>query len=196
VERERTAEAATGFNLKLQQLQERLQQEQRTHSTELLQQRQQHEQQKHGLQRLLAEAEEQLERQRRELSAGFLLQAQQLEAKHAAVAADARAEAATAAALAEARGAEAAAAHEQLEQQLKRAEVRAGLTGNCDGVKPGSRRISGFKAAYVQTPGLSCRLQVFAIQVCLYVLCWACRLHSCKRARLKLLSKLHGPRLT
>jgi hypothetical protein len=127
LDRQRAADAAAGFNLKLQQLQERLQQEQRTRSTELLQQRQQHEQQKHGLQRLLAEAEEQLERQRRELSAGFLLQAQQLEAKHAAVAADARAEAATAAALADARGAEAAAAHQQLAQQLKRAEVSHGL---------------------------------------------------------------------
>lgn len=52
-----------------------------------------------------------------------LLQAQQIEAKHAAAAADARAEAATAAALAESRAAEAAAAHEQALEQLKQTEV-------------------------------------------------------------------------
>lgn len=123
VERQRSADAATGFSHKAQQLQQQLDQERSSKAAALLEQQEQFQQQKHYLQALLAEAEDQLERQRRELSAGFLLQAQQMEAKHAAVAADARAEAATAAALAETRAAEAAAAHVQAVERLKQAEV-------------------------------------------------------------------------
>lgn len=123
VERQRSADAATGYSHRIQQLQQQLDQERGSKAAALLEQQEQHQAQKHQLQALLAEAEEHLERQRRELSAGFLLQAQQIEAKHAAAAADARAEAATAAALAETRAAEAAAAHEQALQRLKQAEV-------------------------------------------------------------------------
>lgn len=124
LERQRAADAATGFGLKLQELQQQLEQQRSSSSAALLKQKEESEQQRYSLQQLLAEAEEQLERQRRELSAGFLLQAQQLEAKHAAAVADARAEAATAESLADARAAEATAAHEQAAQQLTRAEVR------------------------------------------------------------------------
>lgn len=123
LERRRAADAAQGFSLKTKELQQRLEQERAAKAAALLEQKEQYEQQRHSLQRLLADAEEQLERQRREMSAGFLLQAQQLDAKHAAAAADARAEAATAAALAEARAGEAAAAHAQAVKQMKRAEV-------------------------------------------------------------------------
>jgi hypothetical protein len=129
VERQRTADAATGFSHKVQQLQQQLDQERSSKAAALLEQQEQLQQQKHQLQALLAEAEDHLERQRRELSAGFLLQAQQIEAKHAAAAADARAEAATAAASAQAKAAEAAAAHEQALEHLKQAEVCA--AGGC-----------------------------------------------------------------
>lgn len=133
VQQQRATDAATGFNLKCQELQERIEQERSSQVAALREQKEHYEQQKHSLQRLLAEAEEQLDRQRRELSAGFLLQAQQLEAKYAVSTADARAEAATAVALADARAAEAAAAHEQASQQMARAEVgcQASTTTMC-----------------------------------------------------------------
>lgn len=182
LQRQRSAEAAAGFNLKLQQLQERLQQEQHARSAELLQQRQQHEQQMHGLQRLLAEAEEQMERQRRELSAGFLLQAQQLEAKHAAGAADARAEAATAAALAEARGAEVAAAQQQLATQLARAEVRAGWLTGCNGMRQQWNSTLAFGLVQDLAVPSSLSMSRPYADTCVVT----CRRRSCKSVRLRL----------
>eukprot|EP00879_Flechtneria_rotunda_P026924 GHRR01028771.1.p1 GENE.GHRR01028771.1~~GHRR01028771.1.p1 ORF type:complete len:254 (+),score=136.18 GHRR01028771.1:690-1451(+) len=125
-ERKRAVDAAMGFSLKSQQLQDQMQQQHANSAAALQEQKKQYESQQHELHRLLAKAEGQLDRQRRELSAGFLLQAQQIEAKHAAAAAEARAEAATAAALAEKWAAEAAAAHEQAVQHSKLAEVRQG----------------------------------------------------------------------
>lgn len=74
VERQRSADAAAGYSHKLQSLQQQLDQERSAKASALLQQQEAFQQQKHQLQALLAEAEDQLERQRRELSAGFLLQ--------------------------------------------------------------------------------------------------------------------------
>lgn len=75
------------------------------------------------MQRAVAEAEEELERQRRELSAGFLLQSQQLEHKYRQQAEAAAQEAAIAKELAAQTEQEAKAAHAREMEQLKKAEV-------------------------------------------------------------------------
>jgi hypothetical protein len=184
VERQRSADAATGFTHKAQQLQQQLDQERSSKAAALLAQQEQFQQQKHHLQALLAEAEDQLERQRRELSAGFLLQAQQIEAKHAAVAADARAEAATAAALAETRAAEAAAAHAQAVERLKQAEVGQACHPGCQSAAhTGSLLVllPRAAAAVLWQEWVHC---VGASQHCVCCLC--CRRHSCMLRKRKL----------
>lgn len=79
LERERAREAERAWRSQRDDLQHELEAARLQHAEALLKQREDAAAQVRGAQRALADAEEEVERTRRELSAGFLLQKQELE---------------------------------------------------------------------------------------------------------------------
>jgi hypothetical protein len=121
--REGAREAESTWRAQRDDLQQRLETLKLDHADALLAQREEAAAQLRAAQRRIAEAEEEVERQRRELAAGFLLHSQELEQRWRGEAEATRHEARVARELAAQRGAEARAAHDRELEHIKRAEV-------------------------------------------------------------------------